>query len=839
MSEDLIGQQIGPYQIVEFMGYDGIVEVYLGHHPELERNVLVRIAGRHLPEDPVFSARFRREAKGIARLRHPGVTRLFDYGAIQGGHYIVSEAVTGTPLSQLLDEVRSGERTFEPDDVAFIIRQVAAAVDHAHANGVIHREVTPYNVILTRSGQAILDGFGLSLLRSRETGDSASLPLEYLAPEQVTDPRAASPTSDIYTLGVVLYELTTGELPFQTGSDIDDALRNLHDSAPDPRYLNEDIPPVVAQVVQKALARSPKDRFSNAMQIAGALEWAYAHPDAEALPQAKVPPEPVEAVAATPEPTTPPAERVVIKRRPSRREERREKRRLHAEHRRIQHEELVKQKRLERARQQAERQAAQLKRQTRRRAFFSNWGRSIVVLLVALLLLVAAGYLLQTIGVLSVSVLLPTLPTRNMQAAEAPPSPTLTPTSTNTPTPTITPSPTPLQSVAATPVPPLQFAPLDVGTSAYRIHDGGVMQFIPAGRFLMGTDDPTYSIAHRPQHPAMLTDYWIDRTEVTNAQYRQCVDAEFCQPPRDLTYYNKAEFASFPVTFINYETAAAYCLWLASRTGQIVGLPTEAQWEKAAGWDPVEGRARTYPWGDDRPTPERLRYVESGSSYPAAPVATHPAGVSAYGVHDMAGNVWEWVADWFSSDYYNRTGISLDPAGPLSGTTRVTRGGSWTRQASLAVTIFRNPVRPTTFSNEIGFRCAMSAERPPAESGILLSPLEVTSALTALVEETKDEHTSGTRSDSVEGMLAELDGWLEALTKIDVALKNGDNQTALVLTTRRLTHLDAQRDSGLFADDTLWLLENGLRWMEDQLTPKPTPTPAPTVTPSITPTTGG
>ncbi len=820
MENDLIGRSIGPYEIVEFLGAEGVLEIYLGHHPELDRPVIIRIAGRFLEDDPVFSTRFRREAKAIARLRHANVARLYDFGAVQGGHYMVTDHVEGIPLAELIGEARAGERLIEAEDITFIVRQIAAALEHAHSGGVTHGELTPANVILTRSGQAIVDGFGLALLRSREAGDQVAhvdLGLfEYLAPEQIHDPRAATPASDVYSLGVVLYELATGELPFEAGSDIDAILRSLHDTAPDPRYLNPDLPPAVTQVILKALAKSPRERFTNAMQVASALEWAYAHPGEEALPrpssdatQVGMPTQALHDVRA-------PTERIVIKRRPSRREERRDKRRLREEHKRIEKVEEAERQRIERARQQAERLTQQQLRRERRRTFFSAWGRSFVMLIVTLLLLAAVGYLLQTVGILSVAVALPTLPSRAGEAT-ATHTPTSTPTPTNTPTPTITPSPTPLQSAAATPVPPLQFTPLEVGTGAYRIHDGGVFQFIPAGRFLMGTDDPNRKSADRPQHAVMLTDYWLDRTEVTNAQYYICVEAGFCQPPRDTIYFDNPDYADFPVTYVNYESAAAYCLWLAGQANQVIGLPTEAQWEKAAAWDPVEGLARLFPWGNEPATPDRLSFVESGAVRPASPVGSHPAGASAYGVLDMAGNVWEWVADWFDSDYYKRTGISLDPTGPITGSTRVTRGGSWTREAGLAISSFRNPVRPTTSSNEIGFRCAMSAERPPVESGILLAPVDVMEALGGLVEAAKeglDEEYPPAVAEEMEG---DLDDWIEALEKIGTALKSGDNAVALSLIERRLARFEAQDEPLPFSDQLAWQIERGLVWAQEQL----------------------
>lgn len=841
MLNDLLGQFIGPYQIIESLGSDGSVDVYRGHHPQQDRQVMVRIAGRFQAEDAVFTTRFRRETRAINKLRHPNIPRLHDFGSVQNGYYLVVDLVAGVPLAALLEEARAGTRAFTPEDITFIVRQVAAALDHAHSHAVTHQEVTPFNILLTRSGQAFLDGFGLAMLRTR--GDHAlfSVPAEYLAPEQLADPLAATPSSDIYSLGVVLYELLTGLPPFEPGAELDDILRQIGDSAPDPRLLVEDLPPVVAQVVLRTLSRSPRDRFHNAMQVANALEWGYANPDAAELPLPRPAAEPQAEPSAAP-PEQAPAERVVIKRRPTRSEERRERARLQAELRRIKQAELAEQRRVDGIRRKAERKARQERQRERRRQFLATWGRTLAVVGAMLLVLAAGAYGLQSAGILSIGVTLPTLPTRPPARGGSPliaagPTETVAITPTGTPPPTLTFTPTPLQGADAGPVPTIFFMSLDVGTSAYRLADGAVLQFIPAGRFEMGTNDARRNEADRPRHLVMLTDYWLDRYEVTNDQYRICVEAGQCQPPRDQTYFNNPEYHNYPVTFVNYEQAVAYCLWLARETDLIIGLPTEAQWEKAAGWDPVAGRQRLYPWGSERPTPERMQFIESGAVRPASPVGSHPAGVSFYGAHDMAGNVWEWVADWFDPDYYKRTGITLNPTGPLTGGNRVTRGGSWTREGGLAVTNFRNPVRPVTSSNEIGFRCALNGEQPPPASRVLLTPLDVNAALIEIMDTARRERTGSNPGASPEDVATEFDAWLEALNQIDVALKNGENGTALRIVDRQLARLNEVQSAPttIFAGKLALQLGNGLAWVKELLTPRPAPTPIPTPTATATP----
>jgi hypothetical protein len=207
-----------------------------------------------------------------------------------------------------------------------------------------------------------------------------------------------------------------------------------------------------------------------------------------------------------------------------------------------------------------------------------------------------------------------------------------------------------------------------------------------------------------------------------------------------------------------------------------------------------------------------MRFVESLTGRPAAPVGTHPAGDSAYGVQDMAGNVWEWVADWYDPEYYKRTGVALDPTGPMSGTARVTRGGGWTHEGRYAISSLRNPAPPGAYGPDLGFRCAMSAERPPLDSGIVLSPIDATETLVALLEAAKDNPANDDPT---------LDEWITTLDAIRTALRDGDNATALAMLNDRLPRLAEQRGFGFFTPRVGMQLDYALRWIQVQLTPEP------------------
>ncbi len=832
MSTDLIGQMLGPYQIIEFVGMEGAAEVFKGYHPDQNIPVLIRLVGRNLPADAVWSTRFRREAKIIAGLRHANLAPILDFGEALDSHYMVSELIEGTTLADVLAEVKAGERTLLPEDITFMVRQIAAGLDEAHGKGIVHRDVNPQRILITRSGQAILTDLGLALLLSREAeengSDAAFGSPEYTAPEVIVDFRAASPSSDIYSVGAILYEIVTGELPFGQWSDAAAVVRTLTASAPDPRLISKNVPPAVANTIMTALAVTPRDRFKNAMQLAERLEWAYQNPTAELeKPRKNVKPaDPSVRGSKVPEipvANRPTAERVVVKRGPSLMDERREKSRLRAEHRKQQDEE----KKL-RAAEQRRLQAIAA------RAFFRRWGRTFIALILFTAIILGILYGLRSSGILRVNVVVPTVevetgfPTRPtvVQTPTHSASSEVTLTVTASQPEAAEATPTPLDTASSTPIPPIVETPLRVGSSSLRLWDGGTMQFVPSGQFLMGTDNIQFSPNVRPQHPINLSAYWIDMTEVANAQFAQCVKSGVCKEPTKTVYYADPVYAEYPVTFIPYEQAASYCLWLAAQSGQVIGLPTEAQWEKAAAWDPDSGTQRLYPWGNEPPNADLARYVFSPDGRPASPVGSYPKGASAYGALDMAGNVWEWTADWFDPEYYQHTGLSSDPTGPLSGTERVTRGGSWRVEPNLLVVIKRNPAQPDVSGDSLGFRCAMSTERPPVDSGIVLTPLDAAQGLAGLLNQAK------ATANLDQAVLAE---WLSALDDLKQALQSGDDATAVGLLGVRLDRLKEQQSTGQLDPSLAWRLKRSLQWVRSQIAGQAESTGTPQAGPGVTP----
>ncbi len=228
-----------------------------------------------------------------------------------------------------------------------------------------------------------------------------------------------------------------------------------------------------------------------------------------------------------------------------------------------------------------------------------------------------------------------------------------------------------------------------------------MMVYVPAGTFWMGSreDDPDADGDEYPQHEVFLDGFWIDQMEVTNRLYARCVAERACNAPYPSgshtrqTYYGDPQFADHPVINVSWNDALSYCQWAGKR------LPTEAEWEKAArGTD-----ARKYPWGNTPPDRTLANY--GGNEGDTVEVGRYPAGVSPYGALDMAGNVYEWVADRYDARYYDQSPRD-NPAGPSSGTLRTVRSGAWLYVERRIRTTFRSERDPTMRDGTIGFRCA-------------------------------------------------------------------------------------------------------------------------------------
>lgn len=296
------------------------------------------------------------------------------------------------------------------------------------------------------------------------------------------------------------------------------------------------------------------------------------------------------------------------------------------------------------------------------------------------------------------------------------PLPTETPT--NVPSPTATDEPTPTGS--------------ELGDSRDREPDSMVMMYVPGGGFRMGSTNGDLSYAidlceeyygevygpcerrwwqnEQPAHSVMLDPYWIDAFEVSNTQYRKCVEAGFCDPPSGDTFFGDIAYDSHPVVYVDWFQAAEYCEWVDAR------LPTEAELELATrGPDSLR-----FPWGDIFDG-DMVNFCDANCEYDWAagssddghiqtsPVGSYPGGASWSGAFDLVGNVWEWAQDWYDADYFSRS-ESRNPKGPDSGTERVRRGGSWHYSADGVRGTSRFGVGPNNADSFQGFRCARDLE---------------------------------------------------------------------------------------------------------------------------------
>jgi formylglycine-generating enzyme required for sulfatase activity len=222
--------------------------------------------------------------------------------------------------------------------------------------------------------------------------------------------------------------------------------------------------------------------------------------------------------------------------------------------------------------------------------------------------------------------------------------------------------------------------------------DGGSLVYVPAGQFSMGAngiDNPTHSVS--------LSAYWISRTKITNRMYALCVGVGVCPAPANVgggILYSNPAYADHPVVGVNWEQANTYCSWEGGR------LPTEAEWEKAA----VGPGGQTYPWGNEPPSCDLLNYA--GCLNSTSSVVSYPESASPYLALDMAGNAFEWVADWYNASYYATAPIQ-DPPGPDSGTSRVIRGSGFDSDSSQLASAIRRPANPDYISRDLGFRCVV------------------------------------------------------------------------------------------------------------------------------------
>ncbi len=280
MDDTVFGRR---YRATEKIGSGGMADVFKAVDDVLGRTVAVKVLHAQYATDPAFVARFRQEAQAAANLSHPGIVNIYDWGQDDDTYYIVMEYVRGTDLKALVTE----KGPIDPVKAAEYGAQVAAALSVAHGYDIIHRDIKPHNIVLTPDGSIKVMDFGIARAGNTQMTQTGSVlgTAHYVSPEQAQG-RPLDPRTDLYSLGVVLYELVTGRVPFEGDSPVAVALKQVNEDAVPPRQINPNIPPSLEAVIMRAMAKNPADRYASAEEMRRDLQRVSSGRMVEAMPPA-------------------------------------------------------------------------------------------------------------------------------------------------------------------------------------------------------------------------------------------------------------------------------------------------------------------------------------------------------------------------------------------------------------------------------------------------------------------------------------------------------------------------------------------------------------------------
>ncbi len=704
---------IGKYELLEEVGRGGFAVVYRARDTTLDRVVALKVLHPHWVTDPQFATRFRQEARAAANLRHPNIVTVHDTGETDGQLYIAMAYLPGRTLHDLLEE----QGALPLEAALPILEQLADALDYAHAQGVVHRDVKPLNVIVedtARGPRATLMDFGLVKALESSTALTSQGTLlgspEYMAPEQADPNRHAEigPATDRYALGIVAYRMLAGRVPFP-GNTPGTLNAHLNLKVPDPRDFVRDLPPEVTAAVLTMLAKAPADRFPTANAFVARLREAQEAARQRQTRETHLASQYQMLQAAIQQGAWDNAIQIGQRIQQSAPDYADVTRLISLAQKK--HQEAEAARAAAQARRENEARLAPLRAQVQAAVDRQDWPEVLRI-----------GGQIQALE--------PDDPVAAQwiaQAQEQVRRPVRTPPSgpTRAPSPVRQPQPLPdwlkpvgiglaavvvlgvligvlgpplweaffaAQTPTPEPMPAFSLPPCETaGATWTRPTDGMTMVCVPGGTFQMGSE--TGADDEKPVHPVTLSAFWIDQTEVTNAQYGECVIDGVCTAS---TYADNADFNGNqqPVVGIDWHNAEKYCAWAGGQ------LPTEAQWEYAARGP--EGYV--YPWGNVGPDCTKANYwgKENGCVGKTSPVGSYPEGKSWVGALDMAGNVWEWTADWYDK-YLSES--QTDPEGPTEGQSKVVRGGSWSHSVNHVRATNRNGNPPTNSNYYLGFRC--------------------------------------------------------------------------------------------------------------------------------------
>jgi serine/threonine protein kinase len=263
-------RKIGRYEIRSEVGRGGMADVYLAHDPFFERDVAIKVLPPEFLRDPMFRARFEREAKTIASLDHEAIVQVYDYGEEEGQPFLVMRYMSGGSLA---DRIEGGPLPLA--EAIRILKHLAPALDEAHAKGVIHRDLKPSNILFDQRGNPTLSDFGIVKVietTASLTGSGIIGTPAYMSPEQVIGKKELDGRSDIYALSVILFQMLTGKLPYEADTPIGLAFKHVNEPVPSIRNLNPDLPLNCETVVMRGMAKDPQERYSKADELVAALE---------------------------------------------------------------------------------------------------------------------------------------------------------------------------------------------------------------------------------------------------------------------------------------------------------------------------------------------------------------------------------------------------------------------------------------------------------------------------------------------------------------------------------------------------------------------------------------
>jgi serine/threonine protein kinase len=299
MQDPLIGRQLANFRIERLIGRGGMAQVYYGWDVNLQRPVAVKVIDTRYRGDPAYARRFVLEARTVATWRHDNILQVYYADEQEGLYYFAMEYVDGLDLGEILARYAASRQLVPLADVLRIGRAIASALDYAHQRGVIHRDVKPTNVMVGKDGRVTLTDFGLALDVQQGTQGETFGSARYIAPEQARRSASAVPQSDLYSMGVILFEMLTGSVPFDDPSPTAVALQHVTLAPPAPTAINPSLSPAVEGVLLKALRKSPQERYQTGWQLMDDVERALGSPELElaSIPSALSPTSVAEQVA--------------------------------------------------------------------------------------------------------------------------------------------------------------------------------------------------------------------------------------------------------------------------------------------------------------------------------------------------------------------------------------------------------------------------------------------------------------------------------------------------------------------------------------------------------------